>query len=132
MREFNKYLLESVDEASSSLGNSSKQAICSHLERGFSIERKEIPGRIEAFANAMKKILGFWANSLKTLITKQLHKNFGKKFQGQIDGNQRFVDYVKSGRRCFGVETKKTEEEIIQQKETKIERKTRALTGCQA
>lgn len=57
-RDFEKLLLEAVDEGLSSLGEPSKQAIYFHLEKGFNIKKQEIPYKITTFAKAVEKILG--------------------------------------------------------------------------
>ena len=69
---FEELLLESVDEGLSSLGESSKQAIYFHIEKRFNIKRREIPGNIAAFDQAIEKLFGLGASFLKTLILKRL------------------------------------------------------------
>jgi hypothetical protein len=49
-------LLESIDEALSSLGESSKTAIYVRLETKYNIKKQEIPNRIEDFSEAFKKL----------------------------------------------------------------------------
>jgi hypothetical protein len=51
--EFDKFLLEAIDEGLASIGESSKQAIYFHLERGFNIKRQEIPNKIADFKDAI-------------------------------------------------------------------------------
>lgn len=120
-REFNKCLLESVDETLSTLGDSSKQAIYYHLKMSFHIEKRKIPTQIAAFANAMENIFGFGANSLETQIIKRLYKKLGRKFEGHIPRTTKFVDYIESARRRLAGSIKKTEEGFIQWEENIIE-----------
>lgn len=54
---FEKLLLEAVDEALSSLEDSSKQAMYFRLEKTFDIKKQDIPYKIEEFANAIEKSL---------------------------------------------------------------------------
>ena len=70
--DFEKLLLESVDEGLSSLGDSSKQAIYFHIEKRFNIKKYEIPGNFAAFDQAIEKLFGLGANFLETLILKRL------------------------------------------------------------
>ena len=75
--DFEKLLLEAVDECLSSLGESSKQAIYFHLEKGFNIKKQEIPRKIEAFALAMEQLFGTGANFLEALFLKTLYEKTG-------------------------------------------------------
>lgn len=71
---FERLLLEAVDEALASIGESPKQAIYFHLENHFDIQKQEIPGKIEAFAFGIEKIFGLGANFLESLILKRLYE----------------------------------------------------------
>jgi hypothetical protein len=77
--EFEKLLLEAVDEGLASIGESSKQAIYFHLEKDFKIKKQEIPRKIEAFILAVEKIFGIGANFLEALILKALYEKTGLK-----------------------------------------------------
>ena len=72
-RDFEKILLEAVDEGVSSLGESLKEAIYFHLGKNFNIKKHEIPDKIEAFTDAVENIFGFGANFLEIAIIRQLH-----------------------------------------------------------
>jgi hypothetical protein len=67
-------LLEAIDEAFSSLGESSKTAIYFHLENSMGIKKQEIPFRIDDFQNALEKIFGLGARLLEILFVKNLHE----------------------------------------------------------
>jgi hypothetical protein len=71
---FEKLLLEAIDEGLTSIGESSKQTIYYHLEKGFNVKKQEIPCKIEAFVLAVEKIFGIGANFLESLILKQLYE----------------------------------------------------------
>jgi len=75
--DFERLLLEAVDEGLASLGESSKQAIYFHLEKRFNVQKQEIPCRIEAFIGAIEKIFGLGANFLESLILKGLCEKAG-------------------------------------------------------
>jgi hypothetical protein len=76
---FEKILLEAIDEGLEALGASSKQAIYFHLEKGFNIQKQEIPSNVEAFALAVEKLFGIGANFLEALILKGLYEKTGLK-----------------------------------------------------
>lgn len=64
-KDFDKLLLEAVDEGLSSLGESPGQAIYFYLKERFNVKKQEIPHKIEAFADGIEKIFGLGANFLK-------------------------------------------------------------------
>ena len=70
--EFEKFLVEAIDESLSSLGESPKQAILFHLENTFKIKKQEISNNIDGFDDALKKTFGLGANFLETLIINKL------------------------------------------------------------
>ena len=69
-KEFDELLLGTIDEGLASIGESSKQAIYFHIEKGFNIKRQEIPDKIADFQNAIEKIFGLGASFLEILIMK--------------------------------------------------------------
>ena len=71
-QSFNKVLLEAVEDAFSSLGESVGEAIFFHLEKSFGIRRSEIPFRIDDFSDALEKIFGLGARHLEILFMKNL------------------------------------------------------------
>ena len=92
--DFEKLLLEAVDEGLASIGESSKQAIYYHLEKGFNIKKQEIPHNIEAFMLAVEKIFGIGANFLETLILKRLYEKTGLKGKEDSFKNLTFAETV--------------------------------------
>lgn len=97
-KDFDKLLLEAIDEALASLGESARQAIYFHLEDKFRIARNEIPQRIEDFVEGLQKIFGMGAHFLEILIMKKLHERIGSPLQW--DENKRLVlaEYVAAAR----------------------------------
>jgi hypothetical protein len=73
-RSFYDTLLEAIDEAFSSLGESPKTAIYFHLENSMGIQKREIPFRMDDFQNALEKIFGSGARLLEILFVKNLHE----------------------------------------------------------
>ena len=70
--EFEKLLVEAIDESFSSLGESPKQAILFHLENTFNIKKQEISNNIDGFDDALKKTFGPEAYFLEPLIINKL------------------------------------------------------------
>ena len=99
-RDFEKLLLEAVDEQLASLGESSKQALYFHLERGFNIKKQEIPKKTDAFVDAMEKIFGQGANYLEILIMKRLHWKIGLDVR-LSNSNLTFTEYVEAAMRSY-------------------------------
>lgn len=122
-RDFDKLLLEAVDQGLSSLGESSKQAIFFHLEKRFNIKKQEIPHRIEAFADALEKIFGLGANFVEILIMKQLHEKVGGSLEWSESKDLTFIEYVTAAKRSFlrKGKTEKTVGESVQWEEKLIE-----------
>ncbi|MGB9741058.1 MAG: hypothetical protein ACP5IM_04185 [Candidatus Bathyarchaeia archaeon] len=99
--DFDKLLMESIDEALTSLGDSVKQSIYFHLEDKFGISKEEIPGRIDDFADGIEKIFGLGAHFIEILIMKKLHEKIGKPLEWDEQKELVFVDYVKAARQSF-------------------------------
>ena len=97
--DFKELLLEAVDTALSSLGDSSKQAIYFYLEKNFTVEKQEIPNKVEEFANAIEEMLGYGAKILEVEIMKQLYMRIGNGFEYFPEKEDLlFVDYIDAAR----------------------------------
>ena len=70
---FNNLLLEAIDEAFSSLGESVKKSLFAHLKGQFNMKRSEIPSKIMQFSNALEQIFGIGAHHLELLFMRNLH-----------------------------------------------------------
>ena len=100
-RSFEKLLLETVDEGLSSLGDSAKHAIYFHLENTFNISRRDIPYKIEEFADALEKIFGLGAKPIEILIMQRLYEKVGGVVQYPRHENLVFAEYVAAARQSF-------------------------------
>lgn len=100
-KAFEKLLLEAVDEALASLGDSAKQSIYFHLENKFEIERDEIPQRVEDFAEGLEKIFGVGAQFLEILIMKELYERVGRPLEWRRSKRLMFTEYVSAAKRSF-------------------------------
>jgi hypothetical protein len=72
-KKFESILLESIDEAFSTLGENVKKVIYFHLTEKFMITKQEIPSKIDDFSDALEKIFGLGARKLEILIITKLH-----------------------------------------------------------
>ena len=78
---FHKVLLETIEEAFSSLGELVEAKIFCTLEKSFGIKRSEIPYRIEDFSDALEKIFGLGALYLEISVIKRLHIRFATEYK---------------------------------------------------
>lgn len=122
-RDFEKLLLQAVDEGLSSLGESAKQAIYFHLEKSFNAKKKKIPFEIEAFVNGIEKIFGLGATFLEVLIVRRLYERVGRVFEWDESTDFTFTECVAVAERSFleKKRTKKMAGELIRCEETVIE-----------
>jgi nucleoside-diphosphate-sugar epimerase len=100
-RSFEKLLLEAVDDGLSSLGDSAKHAIYFHLEKTFNINRRDIPYKIEEFADAIETIFGFGAKPLEILIMQRLYEKVGGVVEYPEHKELIFAEYVAAARQSF-------------------------------
>jgi hypothetical protein len=109
-KDFHELLLQAVDAAFSSLGDSARQSIYFHLETRFKIPRQEIPDRLEDFENGLEKIFGAGTKFLEILIMKKLYEMMEPKrkiMKWNEDEEFRFIDYVRATERAFFKKEKK-------------------------
>jgi hypothetical protein len=98
---FEKLLLEAVDEGLSSLCSSSKQAVYSLLENMFNISKRNIPYKIEEFADALEKIFGLGAKPIEILIIRRLNEKVGGVVEYPQHKELVFAEYVAAARQSF-------------------------------
>ena len=72
-KEFDRLLLESIDEALASLGDAVKNSIYQHLQNDFGIKKSEIPAEIFDFSDIMHKIFGLGATPLEIKVMMNLN-----------------------------------------------------------
>lgn len=107
--DFDKFLIESVDEGLSSIGESSKQAIYFYLEKHFNVKKHEIPCKIEDFECAIERIFGLGADFLETLIIKNLYEKAGGSAHVHEPGDLAFAECVATAERSFVANNKPEE-----------------------
>jgi hypothetical protein len=100
-KTFDELLLEAIDEALASLGESAKQSIYFHLQEKFKVSKSQIPKCIKDFADGLEKIFGVGAQFLEILIMKKLYERIGRPLEWDESKEFIFVNYVEATRRCF-------------------------------
>ena len=78
LQGFDMLLIESIDEALSSLVEPAKSAIYHHLESSFDMKKSEIIFRPNDFYDAMERIFGSGAVHLQSLFMKKLNEKMGR------------------------------------------------------
>jgi hypothetical protein len=100
-KAFDKVLIESVDEALASLGESARQSIYFHLENKFKIAKKDIPNRLEDFADGLEKIFGLGAQFIEILIMKSLFEKIGQPLEWNQNKELGFTEYVTAAKQSY-------------------------------
>jgi hypothetical protein len=98
---FDKMLLDAVDDALASLGDSARQAIYFHLEKKFKVFKKEIPNHLEGFEAGLEKIFGVGAKFIQILIMKKLYERVGQPLEWDDSKDLGLVEYVTRARKAF-------------------------------
>ena len=99
-KDFNELLIEAIDEALNSLGESVKQSIYFHIENKF-VPKKDIPDKIQDFQGGLEKIFGAGAQFIEILIMKNLHAKIGITLTVESDNPLEFVNYVNAAKQSF-------------------------------
>ncbi len=98
---FDKLLLNAIDEALNSLGASAKQSIYYHIESQFRVTRVEIPQNLQGFQGGLEKIFGTGARFIEILIMKRLHAKIGQPLMIRKDDSLEFVEYVNAAKQSY-------------------------------
>jgi hypothetical protein len=94
--DFEKTLLEAVDHALLSLGESPRKAIYYHLDKSFKLQREEIPADTDEFSHALNNFFGPGARVIEKTIVKNLYSKLNLDFEEK--SSFEFVDYVSLAR----------------------------------
>ena len=100
-QSFSQVFLDCVDEGLSVLGNEPRQAIYQYLSTIHSLEREQIPDKVDEFALGMRKALGSASRVIERLILKKLFQRIGSTFREIPDSE--FTDYVIDAKRRFEI-----------------------------
>ena len=100
-KTIDKLLLEAVDDALSSLGESAKLSIYFHLENRFKVAKNEIPDRLQDFADGLEKIFGIGAHFIEILIMKNLFEKVGQPLEWNENKELSFIEYVTAAKQSY-------------------------------
>jgi hypothetical protein len=98
-QSFEQAFLDCIDEALSVLGTEPKQAVYQYLSTIHSLDREEIPDRVDEFSAGLRKALGSASKVIERLILKKLFQKIGSVFREVPD--LEFTDYVTEAKRRF-------------------------------
>jgi hypothetical protein len=98
---FSQVLLDCVDEGLSVLGNEPKQAVYQYLATIHSLDREQIPDKVDEFSTGLRKALGSASRVIERLILKKLFQKIGSTFRETAD--LEFTDYVMDAKRRFEI-----------------------------
>ncbi|MDH7563795.1 MAG: hypothetical protein QHH24_02785 [Candidatus Bathyarchaeota archaeon] len=100
-QDFEKLLLEAIDEALATLGESAKQSIYFHIQKEFKVPRNQIPSRMESFKAGLEKIFGIGAQYLELMIMRKLYEKTGKPLKWSQKQEFAFVEYINAAKKTF-------------------------------
>ena len=104
-QSFSQVLLDCVDEGLSVLGSEPRQAVYQYLATIHSLERDQIPDKVDEFAAGLKKALGGASRVIERLILKRLFLRIGSTFRETAE--LEFADYVRDAKRRFEITSTK-------------------------
>ncbi len=93
-QDIEQFLMEAVDEALSSLGNSPKQAIFYYLDENFNVKKEEIASKTQPFVNALEKIFGPGSTFLEALIIKRLEEKLEARMKKRMPKRAKLCEYI--------------------------------------
>jgi hypothetical protein len=102
-RDFDRLLLNSIDDALLSLGESARQSIYFHIENNFNVPRQQIPHNLENFQFALEKIFGVGARFIEILIMKNLYQKINCPLSMEDNEQLEFVKYMEAAKQTFAL-----------------------------
>ncbi len=111
-------LLDCVDDGLSVLGNEPKEAVYQYLATIHSLDREQIPDKVDEFSTGLRKALGGASRVIERLILKKLFQRVGSTFRETAD--LEFTDYVMDAKRRF---------EIVSMKHSDLSEASRSKKG---
>jgi hypothetical protein len=94
--DFNKTLLEAVDHALLSFGESPRKAIYYHLNKNFKLQREDIPEDAVRFSEALNAFFGSGADVIEKLIVRNLYNKLNLTLEEK--NCLEIVDYISLAR----------------------------------
>ena len=98
---FNQLLLEAIDDSLLVLGEEPRTSLYQYLETVHSLQREDIPDRVEEFSTGPKKALGGASSVIQRVILRKLFQKLGSTFRESP--HLEFADYIRDARRRFEI-----------------------------
>jgi hypothetical protein len=99
--KFDALLLDAIDQALASLGESARESIYFHLEKQFKLAKQRIPSSLEEFDGGLQKIFGIGAKYIEILIMKQLYQAIDQPLNWDGKEEFGFIEYVNAAQKTF-------------------------------
>jgi len=127
-KKFAIILLDSIDEAFSTLGKKVQVSIYFHLETKFALPKQDIPDRSDDFLDALEQIFGQATRQVEILIMKSLNKKVKCNYEWTgpkwLVPELTFEKYVKLVRLFIEDSGENGKVEVLLKNGEKIEQKT--------
>ena len=101
-KEFDRVLLDSIDQALLSLGESVRQSLYFHFEHNFKLPRNGIPENLGQFQLALAKIFGVGSRFIEIIRMKNLYGRISEPLVMDNNEEIEFVKYVDAARNGYG------------------------------
>jgi hypothetical protein len=102
--DFQKIILEAIDETFFSLSEKAGESLYFQLEKTYKIAKQDIPFEIERFTGALEEIIGRGAILLEIEIMKHIHEKIGPKFRySPKQKDLTFPEYVTATRAFLSI-----------------------------
>jgi hypothetical protein len=92
-KRLNEIILRAIDLGLLDLGEGTRHTIYYHVERVQHLKREEIPGKLEEFHEALRKLLGEGTRAVEKLIIRNLYDIIGCELME--NNSWTLVDYVR-------------------------------------
>jgi hypothetical protein len=116
-KKFDFILLEAIDEALITLGESVKKSVYFHLETSYQMKRHQIPNELARFSDSLDKMFGSGARFLEILIIKRFYPKIQTtcNWQGPeyVIPNLSFTEYIQLMKKEYCKEKIKGEMEFF-------------------
>ncbi|MBS7646253.1 MAG: hypothetical protein QXK93_00160 [Candidatus Bathyarchaeia archaeon] len=94
--EFERALIEAVDEGLLMLGESGREVVYFRLRHSYAINKENIPSHPEIFIECIRKIFGSGAKVIEKNIAKILYRKLGLEYVEKK--NFEFLEYLKEAK----------------------------------
>lgn len=91
---YDKLVMEAIDDVFSSLGPLCSRALYFHLEHEYNVSKNEIPAKIGEFASALEQILGSGAGLIEIEIMKRIRNKIPNFKHSPRQKSLSFSDYM--------------------------------------